>query len=100
MFIQKQTYCNYEHRRPRIQCPIIYPLLLHLFVLHRIMQTIQYVLLAIAATFFTAVNGATLTLVPFYEAMSEGNHVILAEHGPFTFSTSCDSSAVSECFHP
>lgn len=50
---------------------------------------------AMAATFFTAVNGATLTLVPFYEAMSEGNHVVLAEHGPFTFSCSCDSSAVS-----
>lgn len=58
------------------------------------MRTTQCVL-AIAATLFAAVEAADLTLVPFYEVMSQGDSVILAEHGPFIFSCSCDSSAVS-----
>ena len=59
------------------------------------MLATQGALLAFATGFLAAVNGISLTQVPFYEAMSEGDSVVLAEHGPFTFSASCDSSAVS-----
>lgn len=72
--------------------PLLWPFS---WMLYRTMKTILTAFFAITATLFTAVNGATLTLVPFYEVMSQGDHVILAEHGPFTFSCSCDSSAVS-----
>ena len=59
------------------------------------MRIIQCVLLAITATFLAAVNADELELVPFYEAMSEGDTILLAQNGPFNFTTACDSSAVS-----
>jgi len=47
------------------------------------------------AEFVAAVNGATLQQIPFFVSMAEGDSVEIAEHGPFTFSAACDSSAVS-----
>lgn len=62
----------------------------------RAMKVTQCVLLAIAVVFFAAVNADDLELVPFYKAMSEGDTILLAQNGPFNFTTACDSSAVSD----
>ena len=91
---QLTLYHSVHHAHMRFVFCWLTGALLTLLRRRRIMRTTQCVL-AIAATLFAAVEAADLTLVPFYEAMSQGDRVILAEHGPFTFSSSCDSSAVS-----
>jgi len=65
-------------------------------IVRRAMRVIQGLFLAVAAAFLTLVKAVDLELVPFFESMVQGDSVVLAEHGPFTLSASCDSSAVSE----
>jgi len=49
----------------------------------------------VGATSSSTTNGLDLELFPYYKTLSEGDSVIITEHGPFTAFASCDASAVS-----
>ena len=100
-----EWYCRTNLGRPTIHpSPVNYiprapfVLVMCLFMMRRAMLATQ-VALTSAVAFLAAVNGISLTQVPFYEAMPEGDSVVLAEHGPFIFSTSCGSSVVTNLAH-
>ena len=72
------------------------------------MRVVQCALLAVTAAFLAVEKGQVgattssmtiapdLELFPYVEALSEGDSVIIVQHGPFTVSASCDSTAVSD----